>query len=702
MDIPTARLIVIDYAESRVEQLKLLLPLLVAHATVEAPVRLLLLVRAAPRRTTDWTERLRNRNRVLDSLLDDCEVRVLEDLPLEVPEREALFEAAASAFAARADPTAFPPLPPKVLEEKDFASPLLVVIAAYLAVHGNPAPPSNRAALLDEVLEHEQNYWLASASDLFRDEVLPRRVVGLATLAGAETEAEAAELLRLLPDLEDAPAERRLQLARWVHDQYQGPRWWNPLEPDLVGEHLVAEDFSDQAGVLAGVLGRKEPNGITQPLGVYARAAADHPQLAAALQPILSTELERLCGVAVTQAATEADHDLLYGNASTAAAAVDRAIAVVEVDPVALPNAVALMPPRPDLLLSPLALSLTAQDVAYHRRLAAAEPAVHEPGLATLLTLLSIRLADVGRHEEGVVASEESVERCRRLTAASPATYELSLADSLTNLSLCLAATGRHEEGMAAIEEAVEVYRRLAAADPPTYEPKLALSLTNLSNRLADVGRHEEGVVASEESVEVRRRLAVADSATYEPKLALSLANLSNRLAATGRHEEGLAASEESVEVYRRLAGANPAAYEPGLAGSLANLSLCLAATGRHEEGLAASEESVEVYRRLAGANPAAYEPGLARSLKDLLYRLAGVGRRGEGIAEIEEAVEIYRRLIAANPTAHEPGLASSLNNLSICLDDVGRHEEAERVRRELADLSHRRADGASPSGRQP
>ncbi len=81
---PTARLVVIDYAESRAEQLEVVLPLLAAQATQQHPVRVLMLVRAAPRRTQDWTEALRHHSDPLDAVLDDVDVRLLENDPLDL------------------------------------------------------------------------------------------------------------------------------------------------------------------------------------------------------------------------------------------------------------------------------------------------------------------------------------------------------------------------------------------------------------------------------------------------------------------------------------------------------------------------------------------------------------------------------------------------------------------------------------------
>jgi tetratricopeptide (TPR) repeat protein len=675
---PTARLVVVDYAESRVEQLERLLPLLAGGATADAPVRVLLLVRASPKQTGDWSECLRNRSDSLDALLDEFEPCVLEDAPLEPAEREALFEAAAGAFAG----VDAPPQPSRqLLGQETFASPLLVVIAAYLAVHGNPEPPSSRASLLDEVLAHEQRYWRADARDLLGDDVLARRVVGLATLAGAGGEGEAAELLRLLPDLTDAPAERRARLARWVHEQYPGSSWWNPLEPDLVGEHLVAEVFADRQDVLAAVLAGRDPERMTQPLEVCARAAADHPAFAAALQPILSAQLTSLCELAVAEATTKGGRDLLYGNTTTVAAALDRAIGSIDVDAAALSKAVDSLPPYPNIVLGPLAVSLGTQLVESRRPLAASD--ADRAALAIALDVLAIRLAEVGRRPEGLEASEEAVAIYRELAADDLAGFEADLASSLNNLSLQLGESGRQEEGIAAIEDAVEIYRRL----PSFYEYNLARSLNNLAIGLRAVGRKPEGLKASEEAVELCRDLASSEETFHEIDLARALNNLSLGLVDAGRRAESLAAIEEAVQVYRRLAAEDPASYEAHLAGSLNNLSNRLAEMRRDDDALAASKESVEVRRSLAVANPAAYEAYLARSLNNHSVRLAEVGRRPEGLEASEEAVAIYRRLATADPVAYVPYLAVSLNTLAVHMAAMGRHEEAERARRESGKL---------------
>jgi hypothetical protein len=438
------------------------------------------------------------------------------------------------------------------------------------------------------LLQHERRYWRATAATagLDVDEELQRRVVALATLAGAADEDEAAGLLALIDDLSDASSkERRHRLARWAHSLYpsQDTGYWGPLEPDLVGEQLVATTLGDRPAVLDAVLDRATPAAAARPLVLYARAAPDHPTLRDTLSPILAARLRGLCKLAIAQAAAETDRDLMLSD-RTLAATLQLAVTTITVDPAGLADVADALPPRPDLVLGPLALTLTSQVADHHRDLASTDAAAHEPSLARWLNNLSERLAHAGRRDEGLAAIEEAVSVRRRLAGANAAAYEPDLAQSLNNLSNRLGEAGRPGEGLAAIEEAVSVYRRLAGANAAAYEPDLAQSLNNLSIRLGEAGRPGEGLAAIEEAVSVYRRLAGANAAAYEPALASSLNNLSIRLGEAGRPGEGLAAIEEAVSVRRRLAGANAAAYEPDLAQSLNNLSNWLGEAGRRDE----------------------------------------------------------------------------------------------------------------------
>jgi hypothetical protein len=62
---------------------------------------------------------------------------------------------------------------------------------------------------------------------------------------------------------------------------------------------------------------------------------------------------------------------------------------------------------------------------------------------------------------------------------------------SLGNLSVRLSDLGHHEEAPKANKEAVRIYRPLAAARPDVFHPDLARTLGNLSIRLLKLGYHD-------------------------------------------------------------------------------------------------------------------------------------------------------------------------------------------------------------------
>ena len=90
---------------------------------------------------------------------------------------------------------------------------------------------------------------------------------------------------------------------------------------------------------------------------------------------------------------------------------------------------------------------------------------------------LSVRLADLGRWEDALAASEEAAQTYRELAAVRPDAFRPALATSLHNLSADLAALGRQEDAMAAVQEAVTIRRELAARWPDAYHYQLELSL---------------------------------------------------------------------------------------------------------------------------------------------------------------------------------------------------------------------------------
>ncbi|KAF7974198.1 hypothetical protein HWV62_13249 [Athelia sp. TMB] len=299
--------------------------------------------------------------------------------------------------------------------------------------------------------------------------------------------------------------------------------------------------------------------------------------------------------------------------------------------------------------------------------------------LADSLSNLSVRLADLGRHEEALAANQEVMGLRRALAAERPETFNADLADSLNNLSIDLSSHGRHEEALAAIQEAeaVGLRRALAAERPAAFNAALAESLNNLSIRLSDHGRHEEALAAIQEAVGLRRALAAERPQAFNAVLASSLNNLSNRLSKHGRHAEALAAIQEAVGIYRALAAERPQAFNAVLALSLNNLSNRLSDHGRREEALAANEEAVGLGRALAAERPAAFKAELAGSLYNLSRTFSTLVRHEEALGAAQEAVSLRRPLAAERPRVFTSELSNALWQLSLCLLASGREAEA-------------------------
>lgn len=676
VEAPTARLVVVDYAETRGEQLAYLLPPLAEQATEQHPVRVLLLVRSAPRRGDDWTESLQGHSDALDGLVDEMEVVVLDDrtLALQQADREDLFSAAADAFAARL-PEPRPAHETPDLSQGLYANPLLVVVAAYLSLHTAERLPTSRQGLLEELVRHEDRYWQRTSGHLQADETLRRRVVALATLAGARKEQEAVGLLRLVPDLADSTTERRSQLARWVAGLYPGSEWWNPLEPDLLGEHLVATTLQDNPGALGGVLVDRPAEALARPLEVYTRAAPDHPELAGALSPVISERVAELCQLAVGQVARTVGLDEALAP-TTLAAGLGRLGAVVPIDGDALPHALATIPQSRDQALSPLGAALTQQLVDHLRT---DQPGMSDEerlaNLAWALGHLSYYQFAVGRRDDALVATSEALALQRDLAEVQPSEHLADLARSLSNLSVYSWSMGR-SSALSASEESVILRRQLSEADP-ALRHVLARSLSNHGAYLGDIGRNDDALAASREAVELFRALNGAESGSGPADLAAASNNLARALGAVGQWEDAVAAGQEAVALYRQLADDRPAIYGPDLAKALNNLSVGQAELGRRADATALLGEAIEIYRRVSETNPSSFLPDLSRALRNLAVDLRELDQLDESLAAAEEAVVLDTQVCVTRAERHLGTLAKSLVTLAETLSLLDRPDDA-------------------------
>ena len=607
--------LVVDYAETR-DGLRPMLSDVVADAA--APdVRAVLLARGPG----EWWQRLAaSSEEQMARLLVEPPV-VLGPIQVEGgPAR--LFDEALTAFADKLEVPR--PDVPLALADPDPVM-LEVHAAALLAVldHAQESaavPARSAAEVLDGLLGHEGRYWAQSATarGLDLDVAVQRLAVAVGCLIGADSEAAAAELMRRIPDLSDS-AERRGQVARWLHDLYPEPlptddgpgAWLGPLRPDPVAERLILTELEARpelvSGLFTGLSGDQAVHGLT----VLARASLRAQSGIGLIRSVLAADLEHLAAPALSVAMST---NLVLGDL------LNEALGKQAIPAGPLRSAADAIP-YPSFALAPVAV--------------------------TVLTMLADQSEDIGER-----------------------------ADHLLRLSSRLADLGRREESLAAAEESVQIRRRQAEAEPGTFRPALALALNDQTNPLGALGRWEDARASAEEAVQIRRDLARDSPGAFLPDLAMSLNNLAWCLNELGRPGQALAAADESAEIRRGLVKDRPELLS-SLAATLNNRSISLAALNRPQEALAAVEEGTGIYRDLAQTRPDAFLSTFARSLNNLSNILAGQCSREEALAAVAEATRIFRLLALIRPGGYLRALADSLHNQSLCLAALGRHPEA-------------------------
>ena len=240
------------------------------------------------------------------------------------------------------------------------------------------------------------------------------------------------------------------------------------------------------------------------------------------------------------------------------------------------------------------------------RRLAQAEPATYDYGLARGLSRLGAVLQSQGELAQAREKHEGALAILRRLAQAEPAAYERDLARSLSNLGNVLQCQGELTWAQEKHEEALAIRRRLVRAEPVAYEPDLADSLNLLGIVLYDLGEASTAHDLFSEAVATAQRSAGVASRAYDEPLALYLANLARACVAANRRGEALAYAEQAVGLYRRETGGQ-SALPTHLAFALGVLASALGAAGRGDDALGTFDESLSLFIESATATPALY-----------------------------------------------------------------------------------------------
>ena len=537
-DDASSLLLVVDYAEARPEMVTEVInaALRAAEDPERRRVRIVLLVRrpsplsVTHQSSNKWLDALRpqkSQNEGVNLILDEASTIILSDEELSDREREELFEAAYRSFT---EPSESPPASDIIEQLNDpmYSQPLLVTVDAFL----NARPQSRTqqscspSELFEEVLCHEEHYWaqhwpssLTVNADRHHqtegattptdtqgnlNRKLARQAVAAATLTDIQDEEDAISLLNLLPA---NPGKNTKDLTRWLRSCYpphmnangQPALWCEHLEPDRIGEHLVASAADDLVPLLRELLSPSRVGTSSLRTWTVLERISTDPRLNGHVGRILNDVLVEVTQAVHAETVNSQSPDLAAGFAK-------------------LVNAV-----RPHI----------DPNKAHE-----AQQTLSDSGYFT--ALLEYELAQCSANILPPTDDSSEIDR---------ATY----ASRRLSLSRCLANIGRHDEALKAVREATKLYRTLAEHNPGTYTPNLAMSLNNLAKSQAANGQQREALTTTQEATNLYRTLAEHNPAAHTPALTRSLNTYANILERSGKTKEAARIRKECDEVLKRM-----------------------------------------------------------------------------------------------------------------------------------------------------
>lgn len=230
-------LLVFDYIEHHVDELAWLTPFL-AERNRTSPIRLLLLARDAG----DWWTLFRSKPKIGDILSPVTSYSYpLGALTTAGPMRTKLWSDAASEFASRLGKIGTVRPPSSDLNDELFDKALLLFMDALAAVED--AAPHGSEAILEYVLQREIRFWI----EHLKTRNLPERLLAgikqfmafVTSIRGIASAEQGFNHLRNFKLFEGEPNDILDAINQMLADCYPGSQWIEPLQPDLLGDHLL-------------------------------------------------------------------------------------------------------------------------------------------------------------------------------------------------------------------------------------------------------------------------------------------------------------------------------------------------------------------------------------------------------------------------------------------------------------------------------
>jgi hypothetical protein len=439
-----------------------------------APARLLLLSRTAG----DWWDALYDNTDVqkvfgLDATRSDT--RAVPET-LEADARIALFHKSVDAFKpvlerTGSQPPAGAPSPEQLARIRadagDYGRPLAVQMEALLHLYGNMPGPGGVpiGVLLDRVLRLELDHWRKVLGYPLADEArrteIARGVAQTTLVQGAPTRELACALLKADPAYPARAADSTLwaayaSLARLYGTANGGLA---ALEPDLIGEHLVAATLDDKL-------------------------------VEVCLDWADGDDVKRRAVLTILNRATRADH----GNRAVSAIARLEKVLMSQSTRVALDLVEVAIGSEGELLsLLPRAFPQMPTEALTAART-----------ISKSNVQLGGELESLARTLSHFIASPPEDERRRRRSYSA---WEDATAESLIRISERLMTSDCRVEAIRVSEQAVGMYFRLSQKRPDRFLPAAAKALTRMSNSFAEHGLRHVAFQLAEASVGIFNRI---------------------------------------------------------------------------------------------------------------------------------------------------------------------------------------------------
>jgi tetratricopeptide (TPR) repeat protein len=683
-------LIVVDYAESRVDLIELLeeVDQFEVHGI---QLRLLLIARNEGR----WRDELTTKSFTTERLLGRAGKTALASL---VRDRDSTALAILEAFAAFADALSVQVAQPQVVTHFPEAEVILHAQAAALlslleldssASDSQVESTQPTKSPLLGLLHHEQRYWAANAAAHFTTGPpslrTQTRAVALASLMGATAESEAVEVASRLPELSDAASERKYEIAHWLRDLYPRPEgeWVGGIQPDLLVAELLEVAFLGASDAADTAFRGLQPDRARRVLSRLQRACYDRPKLQPILRRAIASDLQ-----VMTAAVASLEREISFMLSAELAAAIRSA----SDDTVIRDSLLDEISNRADVLAEPAA-ALAERFLSKARR---------EGDLlftAHYSDQLGNWLSAMGNVDDAIAAAEEAVAIYRDMPQSGSAAdvtsrrwpfYE-GLAVATLHLANHLWAAGRHEEATDAGFESLQIWKHLSEKDP-AHRGGFAASVASFSTQLWDRGWREQSVHYTEWSLSLLVEQAKTGSPDSIARFADALSNAAYRFKEVGRLDDAVLTQRRAAELFSQLAAANPGEFQPRHAEIVHNLGGILVAAGQLEEAFAAHEEAVDIYRPLVDIQ---FEVRSEKFMQLLDARFACATKLADPIAVIRAAEEFidFRTMDGFLDVEAVEALAT----LGAALAQVGQYEQSLFIQKialaPLRDLAHQEPD---------